>query len=55
MLTVDVTYIKGILESNKNAIALQKMQIMNRKKVIQNNLWEKLGLKVNNMFQGKGT
>jgi hypothetical protein len=28
---------------------------MNRKKVIQNNLWGKLGLKVDNVVQGKCT
>jgi len=50
-----IAYKKGILESNKRASVEQKNEIAIQKNKIQNGLWEKLGIKVDKVVQGKGT
>jgi hypothetical protein len=49
-----IAYKKGILESNKRASVEQKNEMTIQKKKIQNGLWEKLGIKVDKVVQGKG-
>ncbi|KAL4143561.1 hypothetical protein QTP88_005879 [Uroleucon formosanum] len=50
-----IAYKKGILESNKRISVEQKNEMAIQKKKIQNGLWEKLGIKVDKVVQGKGT